>query len=114
LCLNSISIQGSALTFQSVDNVHGCDCLPHGVLFIYVTASWVIFPKNNVQHITCFLVDKFADTFDTTSPGKTTGGWLGDTLNIFTQLRTAVYYVMTCSQVALPIMPFHLYHVQTC
>ena len=27
-------MQGSALTFQSIDNVHGCDCLPLGVIFI--------------------------------------------------------------------------------
>ena len=30
--LTTESVQGSALSFQSVDDVHGCDCLPLCVL----------------------------------------------------------------------------------
>ena len=84
LCLTSESVQGTSLAFQSVDNIHGGDCLPLGVLGVCDGITDDIF-QEDFQDTTGFLVDKSRDTFDTTSPGKTTDGWFGDTLDIITQ-----------------------------
>jgi hypothetical protein len=62
LCLTSESVQGSALTFQSVDDIHGCDCLPLGVLCVCDRITDDIFLKY-FQYTTGFLVDKTGDTF---------------------------------------------------
>jgi len=51
---------------------------------VSVTASRMTFSKKYFQYTTGFLVNKSEDTFDTTSPGKTTDGWFIDTLDNIT------------------------------
>ena len=82
--LTSESVQGTSLAFQSVDDIHGCDCLPFGVLGVGDSITDDIF-QEYFQYTTGLFVDESRDTFDTTSPGKTTDGWLGDTLDIITK-----------------------------
>ena len=83
-CLTSESVEGSALSLEGVDNIHGCYGLPLGVLSVGDSISDDVF-QENFQDTTGLFVDESGDTFDTTSSCKTTDGWLGDTLDIITQ-----------------------------
>ena len=83
-CLTSESVEGSALSLEGVDNIHGCYGLPLGVLSVGDSISDDVF-QENFQDTTGLFVDESGDTFDTTSSCKTADGWLGDTLDIITQ-----------------------------
>jgi hypothetical protein len=50
-----------------------CDCISDDVL------------KENFEDTTGLFVDEAGDTFHSTSPGQTTDGWFGDTLDVITQ-----------------------------
>ena len=41
--------------------------------------------QEDTEHSAGFLINQIADTLDTTTAGKTTNGWLGDTLNVITE-----------------------------
>lgn len=82
--LTAESVQGAALAFQSVDNVHGGDGLPLGMLSVGDGISDDIL-KENFQDTTGLFVDETWDTFDTTSASKPTDGGLCDTLDVITQ-----------------------------
>ena len=82
--LSTESVQGPSLSLQSVDDVHGCDGLPLGVLGVGDGITDDVL-KENLEDTTGLFVDEAGDTFDTTTTRKTANGGLGDTLDVITQ-----------------------------
>ena len=82
--LTSESVEGPALAFQGIDDVHGGDSLPLGVLGVGDGIPDDIL-KEDLQHSSGFFIDESRDTLDSTSAGKTTDGRLGDTLDVITK-----------------------------
>ena len=82
--LASKSVQGATLSLQGVDDVHGCDSLPLGMLGVGDSVSDDVF-KEDLEHTAGFLVDESRDTFDTASSRQTADGRLGNTLDVITQ-----------------------------
>ena len=83
-CLTSESVEGPALSLQSVDNVHSCDGLPLGVLGVCDGITDDVL-EEHLQDATGFLVDETRDSLDTTSTSQTADGWLCDTLDVITK-----------------------------
>ena len=82
--LTSEAVQGTSLTLQGIDNIHGGYCLPLGVLGVGDCITDDIL-KEDLQNSSGLLVDQSGDTLDTTPSCQTTDGWLGDTLDIITK-----------------------------
>ena len=87
--LTAESVQGTSLTLEGVDNVHGCHGLPLGVLGVGDGITDDIL-KEHLQDTTGLLVDKSGDTLDTTTASQTADSGLGDTLDVITK-----YFAMT-------------------
>jgi hypothetical protein len=84
ICLTPESIQGLSLTLQGVDNVHGGDSLPPGVLSVGDRVPDDVL-KEDLEHTTGLLVDETGDTLDTATTSETTDGGLGDALDVVTE-----------------------------
>ena len=84
LCLTSESVQGTSLALEGVDNVHGGDGLPLGVLSVGDGVPDNVL-KEDLQNSTGLLVDESGDTLDSTSASQTTDSGLGDSLDVITQ-----------------------------
>ena len=82
--LSTESVQGPSLSLQSVDDVHGCDGLPLGVLGVGDGITDDVF-QENLEDTSGFFVDQARDTLDTTTTSQTADGGLGDTLDVITQ-----------------------------
>lgn len=82
--LTTESVQSTALAFQSVDDIHGGDGLPLGVLGVGDGITDNVL-KEHFQDTAGLFVDQTRDTLDTTSASETTDGWLGDTLDVITK-----------------------------
>ena len=82
--LSTETVQGAALAFQGVDDVQGGDGLPLGVLGVGDSITDDVL-QEHFQYAAGFLVDETRDTLHTTTAGKTTDGWLGDTLDVISQ-----------------------------
>ena len=78
------TVEGTALTLQGVDDVHGCDGLPLGVLTVRDGITDDVL-KEHLQDTTSFLVDQTADALDTTTTSQTTDRGFGDTLDVITE-----------------------------
>ena len=87
--LTAESVEGTALTLQSVDDIHGGDGLSLGVLGVGDSITDDVL-KEDLQDTTGLLVDESGDTLDTTTAGQTTNSGLGDTLDVIAQ-----YFAMT-------------------
>ena len=83
-CLASESVQCSALSLQSIDNIHGCDSLPLGVLSVGDGISDHVL-KENLQNTSGLLIDQSRDSLHTTSSCQTSDGRLGDSLDVISQ-----------------------------
>ena len=57
VCLTAESVEGSALSLQSVDYVHSCDGLPLGVLCVGDGITDDVF-QENLENTTGFFVDE--------------------------------------------------------
>ena len=90
-CLTAETVQGTALTFEGVDNVHSSDSLPLGVLGVGDGITDDVL-KEHLQDTTGLFVDEARDTLDTSTTSQTTDSRLGDTLDIITQ-----HFAMTLS-----------------
>ena len=82
--LTAKSVDGTSLAFQSVDDVHGGDGLPLGVLAVGDGITDDVL-KENLEDTAGLLVDETADALDSTTAGQTADGWLGDSLDVITQ-----------------------------
>ena len=82
--LTTEPVEGTALSLEGVDDVHGSDCLPLGVLGVGDGITNDVL-KEDLEHSTGLFVDETRDTLHTTSASKTTDGRLGDTLDVITK-----------------------------
>lgn len=83
-CLTSESVEGTSLSLQGVDDIHGGDGLPLGVLGVGDGITDHVL-QEHLQHTAGLLVDESADTLDTTTTGQTADGGLGDALDVIPQ-----------------------------
>ena len=72
------------MTLEGVDDVHGSDSLPLGVLGVGDGISDDVL-KEDLEDTTGLFVDEARDTLDTTTTRQTADGRLGDTLDVITQ-----------------------------
>jgi hypothetical protein len=84
ISLTSETVQSAALTFQSVDDVHGGDSLSLSVFSVCDCITNDVFQKH-FQDTSGFFVDQAGNTLDTTTTGQTTNSWLSDTLDVITE-----------------------------
>ena len=84
ICLTSESVQGTSLSLQSVDDVHGSDGLSLGVLGVGHSISDHVL-QEDLEDSSGLFVDETADTFHTTSTSQSTDSGFGDTLDVITQ-----------------------------
>ena len=84
MCLTSETIEGLSLTLQGVDNIHGGDSLPPGVLRVGNRVPDDIL-KEDLEDTTSLFVDETGDTLDTATTSETTDGGLGDALDVVTK-----------------------------
>ena len=82
--LTAESVEGTSLALEGVDNVHGGDGLPLGVLGVGHGITDDVL-KENLQNTAGLLVDETGDSLDTATTSKTTDGRLGDTLDVVTK-----------------------------
>ena len=75
--LSSESVESTALPLECVDNVHGGDSLPLGMFSVGNGVTDNVL-KEYLQDSTGFLVNQAGDTFNTSTTGQATNGWLGD------------------------------------
>ena len=83
-CLTAETVQGTALTLQSIDDVHGSDGLSLGVLSVGDGISDDVL-KEDLEDTAGLLVDETRDTLDSTTASQTADSGLGDTLDVITQ-----------------------------
>jgi hypothetical protein len=83
-CLSAESVQGTTLPLQSVDNVHGSDGLPFGVLGVSDGIPDDVL-KEDLEDSTGLLVDEARDTLDSSTASQTANGGLGDALDVVTK-----------------------------
>ena len=72
------------MTLEGVDDVHGSDSLPLGVLGVGDGISDDVL-KEDLEDTTGLFVDEAGDTLDTTTTSQATNSRLGDTLDIVTK-----------------------------
>ena len=86
-CLSTETVQGAALSLQSVDDVHGGNRLPLGVFGVGDSITDDVL-EEHFQYTTGLFVDQTGDTLDTTSASQTTDSGLGNTLDVITEHLT--------------------------
>ena len=82
--LTSESVQGASLPLQSVDDIHGGDGLPLGVLGVGDGIPDDVL-EENLENSTGLLVDESGDTLDSTTTRQPSDGGLGDALDVVSQ-----------------------------
>lgn len=82
--LTAESVKGPALSLQSIDNIHGGDCLALGVLCVCDGITDHVL-QENLQHTSGFFVDQARDSLHSTTASQTANCWLGYTLDVITQ-----------------------------
>ncbi len=82
--LTSESVEGTSLTFQGIDDIHGGDSLPLGVLGVGDGITDDVL-KEDLEDTTGLFIDEARDALDTTTTRQTADGGLGDTLDVITQ-----------------------------
>ena len=78
------SVQGSALSLQGVDNIHGSDGLTTRVLGVRDGVTDDVL-EEHLEDSTSLLVDQTADALDSTTARQPADGRLGDTGNVVAQ-----------------------------
>ena len=82
--LTSESVQSAALTFQRVDDIHGCDSLALGMLCVGDGITDDVL-KEDFEDTAGLFVDETRYTLDTTTTGQTADCRLGYSLDVITQ-----------------------------
>ena len=86
-CLASEAVQGASLPLQGIDDVHGGDGLPLGVLGVGDRVPDHVL-KEHLEDATGLLVDEAGDPLDSSPPRQTADGGLGDALDVVSQHLT--------------------------
>lgn len=81
--LTTETVEGTALSLQSIDDVQRCDGLSLGVLGVCDGIADNTF-EEGLQDGTCLFVNHSRDTLDTATTGETSNGRLGDALDVVT------------------------------
>lgn len=76
----SETIDGSALSFEGVDDVHCCHGFSSGVLSVGYCVSHDPF-QESFQHLSGVVVNERGDSLDASSSGQSSDCWLGDPFN---------------------------------
>ena len=82
--LTAESVQGTSLTLQSVDHIHGGHGLPLSVLGVGDGITDDVL-EEHLQDTAGLLVDETGDTLHTTTASQAADGGLGDALDVITQ-----------------------------
>jgi len=82
--LSTETVEGTTLSLESVDDVHGGDGLPLGVFGVGDGVTDHVL-QENFEHTTSLLVDETGNTLYTTSTSQTTDSGLGDALDVITK-----------------------------
>ena len=82
--LTAESVQGTALAFQSVHNIHGGHRLPLGVFRVRNSITDHVL-QEYLQHATGLLVDETGDALNAATTSQTPDSWLGDSLDVITE-----------------------------
>ena len=82
--LTSEAIQSFTLAFQSIDDIHGRDCLPLGMLCVGDRVPDDVL-KEHLENPTGFLVDEARNSLHPASTSQTADGRLGDALDVVTE-----------------------------
>ena len=77
-------IEGASLALQSVDNIHGSDCLSLGVLGVGDGITDHVLQKY-LENTASLFVDETGDTLHTTTTSQTTDCGFGDSLDVVTE-----------------------------
>ena len=72
------------MPLESVDDVHGGDSFPLGVLSVSHGIPDDVL-QEDLQDTAGLLVDEARDSFDTSTTSQTSNGWLGDALDVVTK-----------------------------
>ncbi len=78
------AVEGTTLALQGVDDVHGGDGLPLGVLGVGDGVTDDVL-QEDLEDAAGLLVDEAGDTLDPTATGQTADGRLGDALDVVPQ-----------------------------
>merc|ERR1712055_1112935 len=82
--LTAEAVQSSALPFEGVDNVHGRDSLPLGVLGVGDSISNDVL-QEHLQDAPRLLIDETTNPLDSASSSQSSNSWLGNALNVIPQ-----------------------------
>ena len=82
--LASEAVEGTSLTFQCIDDVHGSDGLSFGMLGVSDCIPDDIF-KEDLQNTSGLFVDEARDALDTTTASQSADGRLSDSLDVITK-----------------------------
>lgn len=88
--LTAETVEGTALTLQGVDDIHGGDGLPFRVLGVGDGVTDHVL-EEHLQHATCLLVDKAGYTLDTATTSETADRRLRDALDVIAQDFTMTF-----------------------
>jgi hypothetical protein len=86
-CLASEPVEGLALAFEGVDDVHGSDSLAASVLSVGDGIANDIL-QEDLEDTSGFFVDETGDTLDAPTSRQTTDGGLRDSLDIISENLT--------------------------
>lgn len=75
------TVEGPALSLESVDDVHGSYSFSFGVLGVGDGITDDVL-QENLQHTSCFFVDETGDALHATTTCETANGWLRDPLDV--------------------------------
>merc|ERR1740128_519398 len=79
--LASEAIECPALPLEGVDDIHGSDSLPLGVLRVgYGVTDDIL--QEDLKNTPGLLINEARDPLDASSPGQATDGWLRDALDV--------------------------------
>ena len=82
--LTAESVESASLAFQGIDNVHGGNGLPLGVLSVGDSITDHVL-QEHLENTAGLFVDETGDTLHTTTASQTTDSGLGDTLDVVTK-----------------------------
>ena len=82
--LSTETVEGSALSLESVDDVEGGDSLSLGVFGVGDSIADDVL-EEDLEDTSGLFVDQARDSLDTTSSSKSSDGGLGDSLDVITK-----------------------------
>ena len=85
--LTAESVEGTSLLLQGIDDIHGGDGLPLGMLGVGDGIPDHVL-KEHLEDATGLLVDEAGDPLDSSPPRQTADGGLGDALDVVPQHLT--------------------------